>query len=248
MNIMVFDTETIGLEAPFCYNIGIIIADENGSISARYEWTIDEVFNNSMLFEMAYYKKNRQYYIDGIKRGEIQNRNYKYVMEEIYHIIKKYNVGIAYAYNNGFDEKVFRFNSEWFHTRNPLEEVKVIDIRSFVHNSIAFSDLYRGFCKRYNLFTDSGNYSTTAETVYKFITLSDNFKEAHTALSDSLIELRILFYCKEKGMDITKNYPVYKSVPRNEKIRIEVETENGKNVYYVNKVVYNKKTRKVSIK
>ena len=246
MNIMVFDTETIGLENPFCYNIGIIIADENGSISSRYEWTIDEVFNNNMLFEMAYYKKNRQYYIDGIRRGEIQNRNYKYVMEEIHHIIKKYNVSIAYAYNSNFDEKVFKFNSEWFHTRNPLEEVKVIDIRGFVHNSIAFAESYKGFCEEHNLFTDSGNYSTTAETVYKFITLSDNFKEAHTALADCEIELKILNYCAGLGMNIYKPYKTYRSIPR--KKTVEIVVKNGKIKLECEKIRFDKRNSKIIIK
>ena len=54
MNVAVFDTETIGLNKPFCYNVGMVIADTNsGAILKKYEWVIEQIWHNLPLFETA---------------------------------------------------------------------------------------------------------------------------------------------------------------------------------------------------
>ena len=56
MNVAVFDTETIGLNKPFCYNVGMVIADtDNGAILKKYEWIVEQIWHNLPLFETAYY-------------------------------------------------------------------------------------------------------------------------------------------------------------------------------------------------
>ena len=125
-----------------------------------------------------------------------------------------FNVEKAFAYNAPFDEGVFNFNCEYFKIANPFDNIPIIDIVPYVHKTIAFNKDYQDFCEQYKLFTESGNYSTTAESVYKFITNNPDFNEEHTALSDSLIEKDILFYCLDKGIDIEKDYKKYSCIPR----------------------------------
>ena len=83
------------------------------------------------------------------------------------------------------------------------------------------------FCEKHEYFTEKGNYSTTAETVYKFITKNTDFEEEHTALADSLIELEILLATVEKGAELEKEYKTKISIPR--------KVEKTMNVF-VNKV------------
>ena len=60
---------------------------------------------------------------------------------------------------------------------------------------------FKTFCERYELFTDSGNYSTTAETMYKYITNKIDFVEEHTGLSDVMIEKEIFVECLRRGVE-----------------------------------------------
>lgn len=65
------------------------------------------------------------------------------------------------------------------------------------------------------MFTDSGNYSTSAETAFKFLTNNAEFVEAHTALNDSEIETTILLFCYETDDDLKVEFDsVPKSIPK----------------------------------
>ena len=56
MKIVVFDTETIDTEHPFCYNVGFVVYDTNElKVLAKREYVIEQVWHNPMLFSTAYY-------------------------------------------------------------------------------------------------------------------------------------------------------------------------------------------------
>ena len=51
MNIMVFDTETISVNKPYCYNIGYIIYDtDGGQVLCKRDFVVEQVWNNRPLF------------------------------------------------------------------------------------------------------------------------------------------------------------------------------------------------------
>jgi histidinol phosphatase-like PHP family hydrolase len=94
-------------------------------------------------------------------------------------------------------------------------------------DKIAFTDEYKKFCEEYNLYTESGNYSTTAEAVYRFISGDTEFIEEHTALADSEIECEILAECVGLGCEWNTDYKVPKYVPRNtEKVMTIIDKDN----------------------
>lgn len=82
-----------------------------------------------------------------------------------------------------------------------------------------------------SFYTESGNYSTTAETVYRYITNNIDFIEEHTALADSEIEWEILRYCLLKGAKIDQEYKVYHSVKTNSKKQLEI-VHNGQTTLF----------------
>ena len=103
----------------------------------------------------------------------------------------------------------------------------MLDIRGYVHKAIAFSEDFQNFCEEFGYFTESGNYSTTAETLYRYISGNTEFVEEHTALADSLIECDILAHCCGINCVYGEEYKVYATVPRYEIKTFEVEDADG---------------------
>ena len=91
---------------------------------------------------------------------------------------------------------------------------------------------YKEFCDKNSYYTEAGNYSTTAEIMYRFITGDTTFEEQHTALSDAEIESAILYECKTRGATIATAYNVPKSVERKVTKHFEVK-KDGEKVYEV---------------
>lgn len=229
MNICVFDTETINTVKPFCYNVGFVIYDtDNCTVLERKEFVIEQIWHNIPLFSTAYYAEKRPIYIKRMRARKITLEKWGNVCSYMRRAFKNYNVEYAYAYNAPFDDKVFSFNCEHFKTLNPFDNIPIIDIMGLVHKKIAFTKEYQAFCEKYSLFTDSGNYSTTAENVTRYIMQNVDFTEEHTALSDSEIELAILYHCIDLGCEYGQSYTKYLSIKRNVK-RYLVIDEKSKN-------------------
>jgi hypothetical protein len=127
--------------------------------------------------------------------------------------------------------------------------VAIHDIRGYVHKCLAFTPDYQAFCEDNGRFTESGNYSTTAETVYQYMTRASEFVEAHTALADSEIELDILLLCIERGCEWNKDYKVYRSICRKGEKELVVKTCEGEQVRfpYESITVHKEKDRKTKV-
>jgi hypothetical protein len=114
--------------------------------------------------------------------------------------LKQYNIkpGDVFAYNASFDMKALNYTikhysngfiTEWI-PRNMWRDVWVI-----AGKAITSTNKYVRYCMRHNLLTERCNPSTSAETVFKYLTGDSTFVEQHTALSDSRIEHYILMQC-----------------------------------------------------
>ena len=79
-------------------------------------------------------------------------------------------------------------------------EFLVTDLRFLACSQLINNRNYKNFCIDNELFSKSGLYfSTTAETVYKYLIKDIDFIEQHTALDDSIIESYILMKLLKKG-------------------------------------------------
>lgn len=239
MNICIFDTETTSIEKPFVYNIGWCIYDtDNRQIVYKADYIAEQIWHNLELFTTAYYSEKREWYIGQMKSRKIVMEKLGYITQVMCRVFKQFDVQAAFAYNSNFDEIVFRFNCDWFKIKNPFDNIPVYDIRGYVHNKIAFTADYQKFCDDNGLYTDSGNYSTTAENVYRFIKQDTEFEEAHTALADSEIELEILQYCIDKGCSWNTTYKVYRSIPRTQDKILRVRDIQGNTIDFpYNKII-----------
>ncbi len=206
MNICVFDTETTSLNKPFTYNIGYIIYDtDTETILQEREYVVEQVWHNPMLFCTAYYADKRSIYVSDMRSRKIKMEKFGYITQRMCRDFEQFEVERAFAYNSDFDERVFDFNCDWFKCINPFDNVPISDIRGFAHHFIV-DKYYKSFCDSNGYYTDSGNYSTTAEVMYRYLTYNTDFVESHTALSDSHIELVILQQAFDKGADINGDY------------------------------------------
>ena len=226
MNIMIFDSETTSLDKPFCYNIGYVIADSDSyDVLCRRDFVVEQVWHNPMLFTTAYYADKRDSYVTAMRSRKTKMDKFGYICQQMIRDIKQFEIHSAYAYNSSFDERVFAFNCDWFKCNNPFDTIPVYDIRGYAHHHICDSN-YCDWCETYERFSDSGNYSTTAENVYQYISNNTEFIEEHTALADSEIEMEILFEALYSGAEIGTEYKAFRSLTRPQKKTVNVKLNN----------------------
>lgn len=250
MRICIVDTETTSIEKPFAYNIGYMIYDtDEKAILLREDFIAEQIWHNLELFTTAYYADKREEYISAMKALKCRMEKLGYITQRMKRIFKAYEVTAAFAYNSPFDERVFNFNCDWFKIQNPFDNIPFYDIRGYVHQFLAFTPDYQAFCDKHKLYTENGNYSTNAENVYRFISQDTEFIEAHTALADCEIELKILLWCIDKGAEFAKAYKVYQSIPRKVEKVLEVKTAEGEKVRFPYRkiVVYKEKDNKTRV-
>ena len=214
MAYMIIDTETTSLDRPFCYDIGYNIITETGETLTRAHYVIEQVWHNLPLFESAYYKDKRPIYIQLMRQHKAIMTKYGYAMQAIKRDIEKYNVIAAYAYNSQFDDKVITFNCDWFKCLNPFDNIPIYDIWGYASQYITTTQQYKDYCEQHQFFTDTGNYKSSAEIVYRYITNDTEFIEAHMGLYDTDIEAKILLHCITLGAEWNKDYKVIKILTR----------------------------------
>ena len=249
MKICVFDTETTSLDKPFCYNIGYVVIDtEDWSTLCRRSYVVEQVWHNLPLFSSAYYADKRPLYVAAMRARTTIMDKFGYICQQMIRDFHNFEVEIAFAYNSSFDEKVFNFNCDWYKCNNPFDNVPIKDIRGFVHNFIVKDD-FKNFCDKNSYYTESGNYSTTAETVYRYIFNDTDFIEDHTALSDSEIEAKILQVCIEEGANLEEEYKTFRSIEKLQGKTLHIRTPEQIDYYFdYSKIRINKEKTEITLR
>ena len=231
MKICVFDTETTSLDKPFCYNVGYVVIDtEDWSTLCARSYVVEQVWHNLPLFQSAYYASKRPQYVAAMRARTTIMDKFGYICRQMSKDFRNFGVEIAFAFNSSFDEKVFNFNCDWYKCNNPFDTVPIKDIRGFVHHFIV-NDEYKKYCDDNSYYTESGNYSTTAETVFRFL-FNDDFVEAHTALNDAEIEAQILKQCVVYGANLKEEYKAFRSVEKEEEKTLHIKTAEQVDYYF----------------
>ena len=199
----IIDTETAnGLKNPLCYDVAVIIFNKKGTELFRKNWLVSNVWNNERMFKTAYYAWKRPLY-DNIEK-EIVN-TYTFI-SEMNEIIDNYQVNFLLAYNLKFDLNSINKTVERFtyNSKFNTENVEYIDVWNVAIDIIMNNNSYKSFCRENGFVSDAGNYKTSAEICYRFLTNIIDFDESHTAMDDCEIEKEIFMTCVKRKKKIEK--------------------------------------------
>ena len=199
----IIDTETAnGLKNPLCYDVAVIIFDKKGIELFRKNWLVSNVWNNERMFKTAYYAWKRPLY-DNIEK-EIVN-TYTFI-SEMNEIIDNYQVNFLLAYNLKFDLNSINKTVERFtyNSKFNTENVEYIDVWNVAIDITMNNNSYKSFCRENGFISDAGNYKTSAEICYRFLTNIIDFDESHTAMDDCEIEKEIFMTCVKRKKKIEK--------------------------------------------
>lgn len=143
---MVLDTETIGVNKPFVYDIGFIVAElKNGKYEPIYDeqLLVSEIYDNLPLFATAYYSEKRPLYEILLEKGLTEKQKLKNIMFYIKRVLEKYEIEHVFAYNSSFDKRAINFTTKFFKVDNPLENVEWPDIQkiaNIIHRTTEYID------------------------------------------------------------------------------------------------------------
>lgn len=248
MSFVVFDTETTSLDKPFTYNIGYVILSENFEELARHDFVVEQIWHNLPLFSSAYYADKRPIYINRMRSRQAIMDKFGYICKLMRKEFKEFGVTAAYAYNSKFDERVFDFNCDWFKVINPFESIPIFDIRGYVH-CFMIDRNFMEFCEENSLFSETGNYSTSAQTLFRYVSKDTEFEEEHTALADSVIEAQILAECIARGAEFEVPYKTKVSIERKMEKELKVVTrDKEEHLFRYEKITISKDKTKITLK
>jgi len=222
-HILVLDVETANsLEQPFVYDIGGVITDKQGRIYERFSFVIRDVFVYERdLMQTAYYANKIPDYVKDIHAGKRIMVDFQQARRYILNLMKEYNVRDVAAYNAHFDRNALNTTLRWL-TKSKIRyffpyNTNFMCIWNMACQTICQRKTYKSFCEQHQYTSNrkgepnAKNYSTSAETVYKYLILSPQFEEEHKGLDDVLIETYIMRRCFESH----KAMPYGKGIRRN---------------------------------
>ena len=249
MNIIIFDTETLGFQSQDLLNIGYRIVDidifnknyqilcERDMVDMNLYRAIKKIANHKGCLEQDipniltsnFLPQSKMTIYDNlIETKRIERHSVKKMFEIMAKDIAKYSVVFGYAYNCAFDIDKFAKTSQKYGLINPIDNLVVFDIWAYAVNYICNTKEYIAWAKTNEIFTQKEIYlSTSVESVTKYLNQDLDFVEEHTALSDTKWEINILLECLRLGCDITKVEKRGKFIPSGKKLHKKIITPDG---------------------
>ena len=214
-NYIVLDTETtdkVGRKTnqpePYnalVYDLGFVVVDGKTGVELEaHSYAIADTMLQDRLMRSAYYADKLSAYIAGgtlDTTGKWQVVSFLKAWQSVRDACKRYNIRDIWAYNCSFDElalnATMRTYSNDFRSFFAPHGVRFRDIWDYA-SCITGTRPYVEWALMHGRTTSSGNPSTSAESVYAYITHNPLYIEEHTALSDARIEAAILAACKRR--------------------------------------------------
>lgn len=201
---LVLDTETANsLDDPMVYDVGGCVCDKRGNIYEKFSFVIREIFvYERELMKTAYYAEKIPEYVESLQINERKMVDFYQARQHIIKLMEKYNIKDVAAYNAHFDRNALNTTQRWL-TKSKYRYffpygINFICIWNMACQTLCQRKTYKEFCERNNFTSNRGrNYSTSAETVYRYLMLNPEFTEEHKGLDDVLIEVYIMRRCFE---------------------------------------------------
>ena len=221
MNILIFDTETIGKVSQDLINVGYKIVDVNiqaGTFTTLVErdYIVGSLYNNTVYCMNDDFVGATKYgmFTEALESKKAIKRSIKQIFKTLENDLKRHKVLFGYAYNCAFDVDKFKRTSETLGIENPIQNLPIFDIWAYSYAYICNTEDYKQWAKDNAVYTDSEKYiPTSVESVCKYLYKNLDFVEDHTALSDVQHETYILMECVKRGCDITRGMERAKLIP-----------------------------------
>lgn len=192
---MVLDTETVA-DARVPFDLGFTIIDRRGNIVEQGNFFTAEIVDNPtglyLLCKDSFSRRKADFYLAAAKEQPQNVMPFDIIADIINDTIKNYNATVC-AYNAKFDVTVCEnfaqaLGMPYFFA----PDTEVWDIWNIALNIFCKSRNYVNFARANGFVTEKNNVSSSAETVYRYLTNNPTFIESHTALDDTNIEAEIL--------------------------------------------------------
>ena len=204
---LVLDTETIGVSDRGVFDIGYIICDKQGNKFIKRSYLVKELFLDQKRMSKAYYFSKYPQYLQGLNDGDFQIETWENILKEMYTLIKKYDVKTVSAYNLAFDLSAIQYTNKDLRNKDfkMFDDIEKLCIWGLSAETICQQKTFKKQVLEKGILTASKKFlSTSAETVYKYITQQWDFEESHTGLQDVEIEVDILSRAIRQNKKISK--------------------------------------------
>ena len=199
-NLLIFDTETVGtFGKPLIHDLGYVILNKNLEIVCKKRFLVKELHGDGqwLLNTSDFFSKYKEDYKIARKHERIVS--FKLIFKEMLKDISTYKVNTICAYNAQFDIKALEYTEKFFTQENKMFEKlmkkNILCIWNLACETIGLTAKFHSWAYENGMVNAKNHISTSAETMYQYITGNVSYIEAHTALSDSLDEKEILVYC-----------------------------------------------------
>lgn len=196
---IVLDTETCGsIGYPLPYNISWNVCDKNGTVYRTRNYVVKEIFfGEPYRMKTCYYAEKLPQYYKAIKDGSIIVAKFTTIINRLLEDREYFKCDTISAHNARFDKRALENASDYLlHEVFSLPSItNIYDTMEMAKATICSLKSYQTFCTENNLLTPTGRIPSNAQALYCFLTNDPSFKEAHTALEDTLIEKEILKRC-----------------------------------------------------
>lgn len=220
---LILDTETTnGLDCPLVYDVGGVVADKQGRIYERFSFVVRDIFVYERdLMQTAYYASKIPEYVESIHNKERVMFDFYNIRRYILGLMQRYNITDVAAYNAHFDRLALNTTQRWL-TKSKYRYffpygTNFVCIWNMACQTLCQRITYKEFCEKHNFTSNrkgeptAKNYSTSAETVYRYLIHKPDYEEEHKGLDDVLIETEIMRRC----FSAKKKMPYGKGIRRN---------------------------------
>lgn len=204
---LVLDVETANsVNEPLVYDIGFAICDKKGNKYVAESYAVADIFfdekkiyGNYELMDTAYYAEKLPRYYEGMKTGEWKVAPFMVIRKRILELMKEWDVKAVCAYNASFDMGALNTTLRYL-TKSRMRYffpygTEVMCIWHMACQTLAKQRTFDRVAYRENWESEKGNVQTSAEVMWRYLTLKYDFEESHTGLADVEIECMIMAKC-----------------------------------------------------
>lgn len=203
---VVLDVETAGgLQDRLTYDVGFAIVDKKGNIYEERSFLIKEIFNDKSLMNSAYYSEKVPSYLNELAEGKHELVSFWEMREILLGLMVQYNVKTFCAYNLKFDMSALKNTTNYLMTGSVrgsykfltpnFKDINLMCIWSLACEVLFSQKSFASFAYKNGFYTQAGNFKTSAEVAYAYMTNNPEYEEEHKGLEDVYIETSILARC-----------------------------------------------------